>query len=280
LNQKKSDSKKVTKKVFIYILLISFGLMFLMPFVFLISTSLKSDIEAFSPNFTIIPKEIKWDNYAKAFKEIPYLTYTKNTLIITMSCVAGELISCPLVAYALSKVNWIGKKPIFALLLATMLIPYQVTMIPLYMIWNKLGLLGTKWPLIIPSFFGGAYYIIILTQFFKTIPNSLLEAARIDGASEFKIYRSIMLPLSKPALATIGIFTFLANWSDFLGPLLYLSDQSQWTLSLGLQQFMSAHSVKWGLLMAASAMFTIPTVIIFFFAQRYFIEGIVTTGLK
>jgi multiple sugar transport system permease protein len=146
--------------------------------------------------------------------------------------------------------------------------------------WNQLGLVNTYIPLVLPQFFGGAFYIVIMTQFMKTLPDSLIEAAKIDGAREGTIFLRIILPLSKVPMATVAIFTFLANWSDFLGPLLYINDKNKWTLSLGLQQFMSAHAVQWGQLMAASAMFTIPIVIIFFFAQKYFVEGIVTTGIK
>ena len=270
----------LTSKIVSHILLIILGIGFLMPFLFLLSTSLKSDIEAFDPHFHLLPKVWQWSNYSQALVTIPYLAYTRNTLIITLACVIGELISCPLVAYSISKIEWAGKKIIFAVIMATMLIPSQVTMIPVYIIWNRLHLINTYVPLILPSFFGGAFYIIIVTQFFKTIPNSLIEAARIDGASEFTIYSRVILPLSKAPLATIGIFTFMGTWSEFLGPLLYLNDKNKWTLSLGLQQFMSAHAVEWGQLMAASAMFTIPIVIIFFFAQKYFVEGIVTTGLK
>ena len=277
---KRHRKNGILSKVAPHILLIIFGISFLMPFLFLLSTSLKSDIEAFDPHFHLLPKVWHFDNYSKAVKTIPYFAYTKNTIIITILSVIGELISCPLVAYSISKVEWVGKKIIFVIIMATMLIPSQVTMIPVYLIWNKLHLINTYIPLILPSFFGGAFYIIIVTQFFKTIPNSLIEAARIDGASEFTIYTRVILPLSKAPLATVGIFTFMGAWSDFLGPLLYLNDKSKWTLSLGLQQFMSAHAVEWGQLMAASAMFTVPIVIIFFFAQKYFVEGIVTTGLK
>ncbi|HOO75172.1 MAG TPA: carbohydrate ABC transporter permease [Tepiditoga sp.] len=273
---KRTSGKNFTK----YLILILISMIFLFPFLFLISTSLKSMDEAFSNSFHLIPQTIHWDNYIKAFQKIPFLTYTKNTVVITLINVIGQLIVCPMIAYGLSKIEWIGKKIIFGIILATMLIPYQVTMIPVYMIWNKLNLVGTIIPITLPAFFGNAFYIIILTQFFKTIPNSILEAAKIDGASEFRIYSKIVLPLCKPALATVAIFTFLNTWSDFLGPLLYLTEQKSWTLSIGLQQYMSAHYVEWTLLMAASAMFTIPIVILFFFAQKKFVEGIVTTGLK
>lgn len=272
--------KKTIKKILPHIFLILIGISFVLPFVCLLSTSLMSDKEVFDVNFHLIPHQFHFDNYSKAFTKIPYLNYTINTLIITLLCVVGEMFSCPLVAYSISKIEWAGKKIVFAIIMATMLIPYQVTMIPVYIIWNKLNLVNTYAPLIIPSFFGGAFYIVIVTQFVKSLPDSLIEAAKIDGASDFGTYAKIVFPLLKAPLATVGIFTFLGAWSDFLGPLLYLNDQKLWTLSLGLQQFITSHAIEWAQLMAASAMFTVPIVIIFFFAQKYFVEGIVTTGLK
>lgn len=276
----KSRSRRISGKVIMHVVLILIGITFILPFLVMLSTSVKSDAEAFDTSFHLIPKVWHFDNYSNAFKTIPYLRYTLNTLLITVLSVVGELFACPLVSYSISKIKWAGSKPIFAIILATMLIPYQVTMIPVYIIWNRLGLMNTYAPLIIPQFFGSAFYIIIMTQFLKTLPNSLIDAAKIDGASEFSTYSRIILPLLKTPMATVAIFTFLASWSDFLGPLLYINDQNAWTLSLGLQQFMSAHAVQWGQLMAASVMFTIPSVLLFFFAQQYFVEGIVTTGIK
>lgn len=272
--------KKAFKKVVPHLFLIVIGITFLMPFIFLLSTSVKTNEEAFDTNFHILPYEWHLDNYRKVFDTIPYLKYTLNTLFVTALSVVGQLISCPLVAYSVSKVRWAGRKALLALITATMLIPYQVTMIPVYLIWNKLKFMNTYVPLILPNFFGGAFYILIVSQFFKTLPDSLIEAAKMDGASDLRSYLRIVLPLSKAPLATVCIFTFLNTWSDFLGPLLYLNEDSKWTLSLGLQQFVTAHAVDWSLLMAASAMFTIPIIVIFFFAQKYFVEGIVTTGLK
>lgn len=272
--------KKTVKKIIPHIFLILIGITFLMPFIFLLSTSVKTNTEAFDPSFHILPHEWHLDNYLKVFDTIPYWNYTINTLLVTVLSVVGQLVSCPLVAYSISKVRWAGKKFMLALITATMLIPYQVTMIPVYLIWHKLGFMNTYVPLILPNFFGGAFYIIIVSQFFKTLPDSLVEAAKIDGASDLRSYLRIVLPLSKAPLATVCIFTFLNTWSDFMGPLLYLNSDKKWTLSLGLQQFVTAHAVDWSLLMAASAMFTIPIIIIFFFAQKYFVEGIVTTGLK
>lgn len=272
--------KKIINQSIKYLLVTFFAMLFIFPFLFMLSTSLKGTEEIFAKHFTLIPKKIDLKNYQEAFHTIPYLKYTLNTLFITVLNICGQLLVSPMVAYSLAKIKWFGRKIIFTLVLATMLLPYQVTMIPIYMIWQRLGLVGSYVPLIAPAFFGYPFYIIILRQFFMTIPDSLMESARIDGASELKIYWRIILPICKPALSAVAIFTFLFTWSDFLRPLLYLTSQERYTLSLGLQQFLSEHTVAWGQLTAAAAMFTIPIVIMFFFFQRYFIEGIVTTGLK
>jgi multiple sugar transport system permease protein len=192
----------------------------------------------------------------------------------------GQLIVTPMVAYSLSLIDWKGAKVISALLMATMMIPYTVTMIPLYQIWHTFGLTNTYAPLIVPAFFGNSFYIILMRQFFKSLPKSLMEAARIDGANEFQRYVLIALPLCKPALTTIGIYTFLAAWSDYLGPLIYITKKDMFTLSLGLQDFMSQYTIEWTMLMAAATIFVLPTVILFAIFQRNFVEGISTTGIK
>jgi multiple sugar transport system permease protein len=253
---------------------------FLTPFIWMISTSLKTEHEVFTMPPHLIPSVFQWLNYKLAFQRAPFLIYTLNTLFYSVAVVIGFLFSSPLVAYSVSKIDWKGGKILFPIILATMLLPYPVTMIPLFMIFQKLHLVGGFAPLIIPAFTGGAFYIFLMRQFFLTVPVSLLDAARIDGSSEFRIYWNIMLPLCTPALTAVGIFAFLAAWSDFLGPLVYLTRQLSYTLTLGLHAFMASHTVEWHYLMAMSVLFTVPIVIIFFFAQRYFIEGIATTGMK
>ncbi|REE55452.1 carbohydrate ABC transporter membrane protein 2 (CUT1 family) [Paenibacillus taihuensis] len=260
--------------------LIVLSAIFVIPFLWLLGTSLKSLNEISLSNLTIIPRVFHWDNYARVFERIPYLRYTMNTLFVTVMSVIGQIISSSLVAYSLTKVEWKGRGIIFPIVVATMLLPFQVTMIPVYMIYQKLGLVGTYWPLIIPTFTGAPFYIFLLRQFFMTLPDTLIQAARIDGANEWKIFSRIVMPLCRPALAAVGIFTFLYTWSDFLGPLLYLNDNAKYTLTLGLQAFMAEHYTEWDLLMAASAMFTLPIIVMFFFAQKYFIEGITLTGIK
>jgi multiple sugar transport system permease protein len=268
------------KKLLPHTILILLGLVFSIPFLWLVATSLKSLNEISTSSLTLIPQHIHWDNYIRVFERIPYLRFMSNTLYITVLSVIGQIISSTLVAYSLTKIDWHGKRIIFPIVIATMLIPYQVTLIPLYIIFQKLHLVGTYWPLIIPAFTGAPFYIFLLRQFFMTLPDSLVQAARIDGAREFNIFVRIVLPLCKPAIASVAIFTFIATWSDFLGPLIYLNDNKMYTLTLGLQAFMAEHYVEWDLLMAASVLFTLPIIIIFFFAQKYFIEGIALTGIK
>lgn len=283
MNKKTNSSIRKSQhfsKALVYFIIAILAIMFMAPFVWLLSTSLKSAEEIYKVSAGILPKKLYFHNYYLAVTKMPFLRYTINTLTITLLCVIGQVISSSMVAYSISKIKWRWSKPIFAIIMATMMIPSQVTMIPLYMIFTKMNLVGTVVPLTLPAFFGGAFYIFLLRQFFKTIPDSLVEAATIDGANDGTIFIKVMLPLCKPALTTVGIFTFLGTWSDFLGPLLYLGKQEQYTLSLGLQAFTQEHYIEWGPLMAASALFTVPIIILFFFAQSYFIEGITVTGMK
>ncbi|MFD0696453.1 carbohydrate ABC transporter permease [Paenibacillus sp. GCM10027628] len=273
-------ARTFSKTILPQAVLIVLGIIFAIPFLWLIATSMKSLNEISQTTLSIIPQRIHWDNYSRVFERIPYLRYTMNTLFVSVLSVIGQLISSSLVAYSISKIEWKGRNLIFPIIIATMLLPFQVTMIPLYVIFQKLHLVGSYWPLIIPTFTGAPFYIFMLRQFFMTLPDSLIHAARIDGANEATIFTRIVLPLCKPALAAVAIFTFLSTWSDFLGPLIYLNNNKMYTLTLGLQAFMAEHYVEWDLLMAASVMFTLPIIILFFFAQKYFIEGITLTGIK
>lgn len=279
-NRQNKEQYLMFRKVLTHTVIIIFCGIFIIPFGWMVLTSLKSQHEIYANPPTILPDIILWGNYVDVFKKIPYIRYVINTLTISLSAVIGQIISSTMVAYSMSKINWAGKKYFFPIIIATMMIPYQVTMIPLYMIYKKLGFTGTYLPLILPNFLGSAYYIFLLRQFFVTVPSSLIEAATIDGANEARIFVRIMLPLCKPAITTVAIFTFMANWSDFMGPLLYLNKAEMYTLSIGLQAFVQTHYVEWGLLMAASTIFTVPIIILFFSAQKYFIEGITITGIK
>lgn len=275
-----NGSKKVISKIIIYAILVCLSLIFLVPFLWMIFTSLKSFKEIYQYPPTILPSKVVFDNFVLAVTKMPFVRYLFNTVLITVLSVIGNIMSSSMVAYSMSKIQWKGKKYLFPFIIGTMMIPTQVTMIPLYLVFTKMHMVGTIVPLVLPKFLGDAYYIFLLRQFFKTIPDSLVESATIDGAGDFTIFARIILPLCKPAMTSVGIFTFLYTWSDFMNPLLYLNKDEQYTLSLGLQAFMQTHFVEWGPMMAASAIFTVPIIIIFFFAQSYFIEGITVTGIK
>ncbi|MFF2889519.1 carbohydrate ABC transporter permease [Paenibacillus sp. NPDC057967] len=273
-------SIKLKKSLPVHSILVVIGIAFLAPFLWMLLTSLKSLEEISTFPLTIWPEVFQWSNYKDVFEIIPFAKYFLNTLLVTLASVVGQLFAAPLVAYSITKIEWSGRKWIFPIVIATMLLPFQVTMIPIYMIFKDLGLTGSYWPLIIPTFTGAPLYIFLLRQFFMSIPDTIIQAARIDGASESRIYVTMILPLCRPALAAVAIFTFLYTWSDFMGPLLYLNNADMYTLTLGLQAFLAEHYTEWGLLMAASALFTLPLIIMFFFAQKQFIEGITLTGIK
>ena len=240
------------------------------------------------PYWTFVPpgaiqKRIKlwWNNYPRVFDKIPFFTYAKNTLIVCTLGVIGTTFTSALVAYGFARIRWPGRDFIFVITLATMMIPFAVTMVPLYGIFRKLGWIGTLQPLWVPYMFGGAFNIFLLKQFFMSIPRDLTDAARVDGCSELGIFFRMILPLSKPALTVVALFHFLFAWNDFMGPLIYLTNKETYTLSLGLQVFQSQHGgTEWHLLMAASAMVILPILIMFFFAQKTFIQGVTLTGLK
>lgn len=273
-------AKKNVSKSLAHIVLIVASFFFLIPFIWMVSTSLKplDQVFTFPPEW--IPNPVQWSNYIDAMNYIPFFTYLKNTILITLFSTLGAVLSCPLVAYSFAKLKWPGRNILFIITIGVMMIPGQVTMIPLFLLFEKLGLVGTPYPLIIPAFFGIPFYIFLLRQFFMGLPDSLREAAKIDGAGEFRIYWQIMLPLAKPAVLAVGLFQFMASWTDFIGPLLYLTDSVQYTLSLGLQQFQSQKGSEWGLMMAVSTMMTVPVIILFFFLQKTFIKGITFSGIK
>ncbi len=271
--------KRITRLLAHFTLIIA-SCFFIIPFIWMVSTSLKPLTQVFTFPPEWIPKPFMWSNYLDAMNYIPFFTYLKNTIIITVFSTVGAVISCPLVAYSFAKLKWPGRNALFIITIGVMMIPGQVTMIPLFLLFEKLGMVGTPYPLIIPAFFGVPFYIFLLRQFFMGLPDSLREAAKIDGASEFRIYLQIMLPLAKPAILAVGLFQFMASWTDFIGPLLYLTDSVQYTLSLGLQQFQSQKGSEWGLMMAVSTMMTVPIIILFFFLQKTFIKGITFSGIK
>lgn len=261
-------------------LLIGIGLLFALPFYWLVSTAVKPDAQIFKMPPVWFPHPVVWANYPRALRYIPFALYTWNTVKICFYSVIGTLFSCSLAAYSLARIPWRGRNIVFATLIVSMILPAQVTMIPTFSIFKWLGWIGTILPLTAPAFLGNAFYIFLLRQFFMTIPRELSEAARMDGCNEFSVYWRIIMPLAKPALVTVGLFTFIGSWNDFLGPLLYLNDERTYTLSMGLQRFVSQHGAEWAMLMAASTVMTLPIIIIFFLAQRTFIEGVTLTGIK
>jgi len=256
------------------------GVVFLIPFAWLLSTSLKADPQIFVFPPIWVPRPVLWRNYIEALKYIHFMTYLRNTVYVCTLVVLGTVVSSSLVAYSFSRLRWPGRDALFMIALATMMVPFQVTLIPLVIMFERMGWIGSFRPLWVPAFLGIPFFIFLLRQFFFTIPQELSDAARIDGASELDIYARVILPLAKPALATVVLFAFMGAWNDFLGPLIFLSSESNYTLALGLQQFQSQHESQWAYLMAVSAVISLPLIVLFFFAQRTFIRGIALTGIK
>lgn len=256
------------------------ALVFLFPLLVMLSTAFKTPEDVFSSPPTLLPSEWTLDNFAEAFNQIPVWRYLINTLFVSGMSILGTVISCPLVAYALAKVRWKGARPLLILVLATMMLPPQVTLIPLFLVWNGLDATNSYLPLIVPAFLGTPFFIFMIRQFLLAVPDELIEAARLDGASEFRTYATIVLPLARPAIVTAAIFQFVWAWTDFLNPLIYLNDQSTYTLSIGLYAFFGENDVAWGPLMAACVMFTLPAVAIFLLGQKFFIGGASAGALK
>jgi len=256
------------------------GIVFVAPLLWTVVTSLKVSAQIFTWPPIFIPQPIQWRNYYDAMTYVPFGRYFLNSVFLCLVVAIGTLLSNTLVAYGFARIDWIGRDVVFILVLSTIMLPSQVTMIPVYIIFRQLGWIGGFLPLTVPAFAGSAYFTFLLRQFFRTIPFELSDAARIDGCSELGILRYVILPLSKPALATVALFTFIGTWNDFLGPLIYLHDQRLYTVALGLQQFQSRYVTPINQLMAASTMAIIPVLIVFLLAQRMFIEGITITGLS
>ncbi|MCD2138536.1 carbohydrate ABC transporter permease [Salinicoccus halitifaciens] len=255
------------------VLLIVGALFMIAPLFWMVSISLKSLEEIYQGGFNFIPEDIQFSNYAAVFEIIPFFTYFVNTSMITVLVVLGNVFVNAFIAYGFAKIQFRGRETLFIIVLSTMMLPGFITLIPQYVIYANLGLVNTYYPLILPAFLGSAFNIFLLRQFFKGVPNSMIEAAKMEGANHFYIFFKIALPMVKPALFTVAIFSFNGVWNDFLGPLLYLNDESLYTLQLGLQVFKEQSSTQWHYLMAGSLMVLFPVIVLFFIFQKYFITG-------
>ena len=273
-------ARRIARLSVSYLVLGIGGLVILIPFFWMLSTALKTPADVFKtpPRWFTEPQ---FGNFAEALRLVPFYQYTVNTIIVVSLVVFGTLLSCSFTAYGFARLRAPGRDAIFLVLIATIMLPTTVTLVPTYIMFNYLGWINSLSPLIVPAFFGVPFFIFLLRQFYLTIPQELEDAARIDGASHFRIWWSIMLPLSKPALATVAVFTFVATYNDFFGPLIYLTDESKWTIAVALSYFQGSPRIgpQMHLLMAATAMAAVPSILVFLFAQRYFVRGIVLSGI-
>lgn len=266
--------------IIIYVIVTLLALAFIVPFVWLFFSSFKTSSDLFAYPPKLLPAKWTLDNYILGFTGFPFFKYLTNTLIIIFFNIVGSVVSNSLIAYGFARIKWRGRNIVFYVVLLTMVLPFQVTMVPLFLMYQKIGWIGTFLPLIVPGFFGNAFFIFLMRQFLISIPFEISESAKVDGANEFRIYFSIILPLSRPVLLTIIIFTFINCWNDFIGPLIFLTNNNLYTLSIGVQQLMSTNDPRWPLLIAVGIAMTSPVLLIFFTLQKYFIEGIAFSGIK
>jgi multiple sugar transport system permease protein len=268
----------------LYIVLLGFSALFAAPFLWMLSVSVHDLPGVFAQPFRWIPERPAWGNFGEITQLLPFWRYALNTVLVTVLVLIGTLLSCSLAAYGFSRIRFKGRDTLFAVCLSTMMLPGQVTMIPLYMLFASIGWVDTFLPLIVPAFFGSPFYIFLLRQFFLTIPREFDEAAMLDGASRLRIYWSITLPLARPALATVALFSFIGTWNDFFGPLIYLNSPEMATLTLGLSmlkaQVVGTGATQWNLLMAGAVLVMLPNVVVFLLAQKHFVKGIVMGGLR
>lgn len=261
-------------------LLVVLSIIMLFPFFWLVRSAFMTDREIMTMPMQWFPSRLRWENFSEALTRAPFLRYFVNSIFVTGVNVIGQVFSASFIAMGFARFNFPGKNFWFAAILSTMMIPYTVLMIPQFICWQAVGAYNTYLPLTLPAFFGGAFNIFLMVQFYRGIPRDYDEAALVDGASYLKIYSTIILPMAKPVLCSVGVFAFMNTWNDFMGPLLYLDKDIMKTVSLGLQVFIGQYTSSWNLMMAASCVAVVPMIIIFFFAQRYFIEGITFSGLK
>ena len=263
-----------------YTILSILAVLFLVPLYWMFSTALKTQTQTFAIPPEWIPDPVAWDNFAAVFHEVPFGRFVINTAFLVVMNIIGQLVSVTLVAYGFARLRFPGRDVLFLIMLSTLMIPYQITLVPRFILFSKLGWVNTYLPLIVPAFTGSPFLIFLVRQYIMSIPFDLDEAAYIDGASRFTVFRKVILPLARPALALVVVFTFIDVWNDFLQPLIYLNDPNMFTVSLGLSFFQGQRETNWNLLMAASLMAMVPPLVLFFFAQRQLIGGISVEGLK
>jgi len=262
-----------------YIVLLALAVLMIIPFVWMISSSLKTSIDVFSIPMKWIPETFHWENYVTIWSKVSLLTYFKNTIVVALAVTFMQILTSSFAAYAFAKMQFKGRDVLFMCYIGTIAVPWQVYMVPQFIMMRSLGLFDTIWALVVLQSFS-AFGVFLMRQFYMGIPNALSEAARIDGLSEYGIWFRIILPLAKPAIATLCIFTFVNTWNDFMGPLIYLVSDANKTIQIGLRRFIQAYTADYHLIMAASVCSLIPVGAVFLFLQRYFIEGIATTGVK
>jgi multiple sugar transport system permease protein len=274
------------QRFLVYTLLVLGSVAFLLPFYFIVNGSLKTNSEVQAGNFTALPKklsDVQWSNYPNALApdRMNFWPALSNTVVITTLCMAGQVISCSLVGFGFARFRFRGRSILFMVMLSTMMLPAQVTMIPVFILFRWLGMVDSFWPLIIPAWLASPFFVFMFRQFFSQVPEELVEAARIDGASHWRVYWQLMMPLSGPVIAIVAIYTFLSSWNDFLNPLIYLNSTENRTLALALNGFKGQYgSLEAHHLMAASVVCMLPCIILFFAAQKYFVESVTMTGLK
>ena len=262
-----------------YVLIVVIALGVLVPFVWMVSSSLKNNNEVFTVPTQWIPRDFQWHNYVDIWSRIPMTTYLRNSLFLSLVITFLQVLTGSFAAYGFSKVRWRGRDALFVAYIATIAVPWQAYMVPQYVMLQKAGLVNTFWSLILLQAFG-AFGVFLLRQYYLTIPDELCEAARIDGLSEYGIYRRIILPLSKPALASLALLTFVATWNDYMGPFIYLTSNELWTVQLGLKSFVGLFDGDYAMIMTGSVISVVPILVIFLVGQKYFIQGIATSGLK
>lgn len=273
--------RKIISKIIIYLILLIASTSFILPFLWLVRSSFMDIGQIFILPPEWIPRPFKWQNYPEALTAVPFGKYALNTITILIFVETGVLFTSTVSAFAFSRLRWRWRDKIFTILLTSLMVPYVVTLIPTFLLWKALGAINTFIPLTVPAWFGGGMFnVFLLRQFFLTIPYELDEAAYLDGATPLQVLWKIIIPLSKPAILTVAIFTFMSVWNDLLGPIVYLNDPDKYTLAVGLSTFVGMYTGQWNYLMAASTVMILPPIILFFIGQKFFVRGITLTGLK